>query len=54
MVAEQQLDHRLSRLMHLVAAGGNDHPLGHARRAGRLQLGHLFDLHDAHAASALQ
>ena len=54
MVAEQQLDHRLARLAHFIAVGGDDHALGDHRRAGGLKLGHLLDLHDAHAAGALQ
>ena len=54
MVAEHELEHRLARLTHLVAVRRNDHALGHGRGAGGLQLGHLLDLHDAHAARALQ
>ena len=54
MVAEQQLDHRLARLTHLIAVGRDDHALGHGRGAGGLKLGHLLDLHDTHAAGALQ
>src|ERR1035437_8342952 len=54
VVAEYQLQHRLAGLTHFIAVGGDDHALGHGRGAGGLQLRHLFDLHDAHAASALQ
>ena len=53
MIAEEQLHHRLARLTHFIAIGGNDHALGHDRGAGGLELGHLFDLDHAHAASAL-
>ena len=54
MVAQQQFQHRLARLLDLVAVGGDDHALADHRRARGLQLGHLLDLHQAHAASALQ
>src|SRR5208282_5715418 len=54
MVAEQQLNHRLAGLTHFIAIGRNDHALANHRRAGGLKLGHLLDLHDAHAAGALQ
>ena len=37
-----------------VAVGGDDHAFADHRGAGGLQLGHLLDLHQAHAASALQ
>src|ERR1035437_8322255 len=54
MVAEQQLNDRLAGLTPFIAIVRDDHALGHARRAGSLKLGHLLDLHDTHAASALQ
>ena len=54
MVAQQHLEHRLARLLDLVAVGGDDHALADHRGARGLQLGHLLDLHQAHAASALQ
>ena len=54
MVAEHQLQHCLPCLAHLVAVSRNNHALGYRRGAGGLQFGHLLDLHDAHAASALQ
>ncbi len=54
MVAEQQLQHGLARLLDLVALGADHHALGDRRGAGRLQLGHLLDFHQAHAAGALQ
>ena len=54
MVAQQHLEHRLARLLDLVAVGSDDHALANHRRARSLQLGHLLNLHQAHAASALQ
>src|ERR1035437_398727 len=54
MVAEHKLQHCLARLAHLVAVSRNNHALGYRRRAGSLKLGHLLDLLDANAASALQ
>ena len=54
MVPEQQLDHGLARLTYFIAVGGDDHAFGNHRRTGGLQLGHLLDFDNAHAASALQ
>src|ERR1700733_6518962 len=54
MIAKQQFDHRLASLTHLVAVSGNYHALGDDSGAGRLELRHLLDLDDAHAASALE
>src|SRR5579871_134163 len=54
MVSEEQFQHRLARLLDLVAFGRDHHALADYRRACGLQLGHLFDLHQAHPASALQ
>src|SRR5271165_1031508 len=54
MVAEQQLQHGLSRLLNLVALGGDDHALGDRSGARGLQLGHLLDFHQAHAAGPLE
>ena len=54
MVAEEQLNHRLAGLTHLIAVGRDDHSFGHRGRASGLKLGHLLDLHDTHAARALQ
>ena len=38
----------------LVALGGDDHAFGDRRGAGGLQLRHLFQAHQAHAAGRLQ
>src|SRR5208283_851606 len=54
MVAEQQLQHGLSRLLDLVAFSGDDHALCDRSGAGGLQLGHLLDFDQAHAARALE
>ena len=54
MVGEHQLEHGLARLFDLVALGGDHHALGDRRGARGLQLGHLLDFHQAHAAGALQ
>ena len=54
MVSEQQLDHCLASLAHFVAIGRDNHSFGDDGGARGLELRHLLDLHDAHAASALQ
>ena len=54
MVAEQQLDHGFASLADLVAVGGDDHAFADDGSAGGLELGHLLDFDDAHAACALQ
>ena len=54
MVPKQQFNHRLARLVDLRRIGGDDHALTDHRGAGSLQLGHLLDLDQAHAAGALQ
>ncbi len=54
MIPKQHFDHALARLTDLFAVRGNNHAFGDARRAGGLQLRHLFDPHQAHAAGALQ
>ena len=54
MIAEQQFQHRLARLPDFVGLGGDDHALGDRRGARGLQLRHLLDFHQAHAAGALQ
>jgi hypothetical protein len=40
--------------MNLGSVGRNNHALADHGGAGGLQLGHLFNFHQAHAASALQ
>ena len=54
MIPQQQFDHRLPRLLDLFAIRSDDHPFADHRGTRRLQLWHLLDLHQAHAASALQ
>ena len=54
VVAEQQLQRGLARLRDLGRLGRDDHALGDRRGAGGLQLRHLLDAHDAHAAGGLQ
>ncbi len=54
MIAKQHLHHAFARLVDFVIVRGYRHPLGDHRRAGGLQLRHLLDPHQAHAASALQ
>src|SRR5579862_2582891 len=54
MVPEQQFKHRLAGLLDLITFGGDDHALADHRGAGGLQFGHFLDLHQTHAASALQ
>src|ERR1019366_1309810 len=54
MVGEHQLEHGLARLFDLVAFGGDHQALSYWSGARGLQLGHLLDFHQAHAAGALQ
>ena len=54
MVAEQQLQRGLAGLGDLGRLGLDDHAFGDRRGAGGLQLGHLLDADDAHAAGGLQ
>ena len=54
MIGEQHFEHGLARLLDLRTVGGDDHAFADHRGAGGLQLGHFLDLHQAHAASALQ
>ena len=54
MVRQQQLEHRLARLLDLVALGEDHHALGDGRGARRLQLGHFLDLDQTHAARAAE
>jgi hypothetical protein len=50
MVDEQELEHARTGGGGLRIPGAHDHALGADGRARRLQLRHLFDLDDAHAA----
>src|SRR5207249_7190099 len=50
MVDQEELEHALLVLVHLLGSGFDDHALGHVDGTGRLQLGHLLDLDQAHAA----
>ena len=54
MVAEQQLQRGFAGLGDLGRLGLDDHALGDRRSAGGLELGHLLDADDAHAAGGLQ
>ena len=54
MIAQQQFHHALARLLDLVAVSDYNHAFAYDRGAGSLQLGHLLDFHQAHAARALQ
>ena len=53
MVGEQELQHVLARGGHLRRFRADHHALGHGKRAGGHQLGHLFHFHQAHAAGGL-
>ena len=53
MVDQQELEHAGARRGHLVGPRVDDHAFGADRRARRLQLRHLLDLHDADAAGAV-
>ena len=52
VVGQQELQHRAPAVLGLVALGVHDHPLGHGRVAGDLELGDLLHLHEADAAVA--
>ena len=54
MIGQQHLDHRLASLLDLVALGSGHHALSDRSGACGLQLGHLLDFDQAHAAGALQ
>ncbi len=54
MVAEQHLQHRFARLPHFVVLAADRHAFADHRGARGLQLRHLLDPHQAHAARALQ
>src|SRR4051812_31063600 len=54
MIAEQELDGSLARLLDLVTLAGDDHAISDGNRARGLQLRHLLDADDAHAAGGLQ
>ena len=54
MISQQHFHHGLARLADFIAIRSDDHALADHGRAGRLQFGHLLDLHQAHAACALQ
>src|SRR4051812_13728803 len=54
MIAEQKLDGGFARLLYLVTLIGDDHAVSDRHGAGGLQLGHLLDADDAHAARGLK
>ena len=54
MIGEQKLEHRALRFFNLVALSGDDHAVSADDGAGRLQLRHLLDSHETHAAGCLQ
>ena len=54
VIREQEFDHVLARFVDLIGVGLHDHAVGGDQGAGGLQLGHLLDFHEAHAARGLQ
>ena len=54
MVAEQELERGFAGLRDVGGLGEDDHAFGDRCGAGGLELGHLFDADDAHAAGGLQ
>ncbi len=53
MVDEEELEHPRARLDDVRGPRRYDHAVGAGRRARRLQLRHLLDLHDADAARSV-
>ena len=47
MISEEKLQHRSPAILSFVALGVHDHPFGHGRIAGDLELGDLLHLHQA-------
>ena len=54
MIRQQEFQHVLARLTHLLSIRSNDHAFRRHQRARRLQLRRLLHLHQAHAACCLQ
>src|ERR1043166_1608822 len=54
VVRQEELDHPAPRLLDLLALGRDDHAARAGDRARRLQLRHLLDAHEAHAARRLK
>src|SRR5437870_2014444 len=54
VITQKQFNHALASLMDFRRIGAYRHAFADNRGAGSLQLGHFFDLDQAHAASALQ
>ncbi len=52
VVDEQELDHRVLRVLHAVGLRVDDHAVLDGRRARSLELRHSLDLDQAHAAGA--
>ena len=50
MIDQQELHHRFAHRQHLRALGQHRHAFRHLGVTGDLQLGHLFDLNQTHAA----
>src|SRR5262249_27102293 len=53
MVDQEELEHAGARRLHVRRPRRYDHAVGADGRTGGLQLRHFFDLHDAHAARAV-
>ena len=54
VIAEQELEGGLAGLRDVGGLGEDDHAFGDRGGAGGLELGHLLDAHDAHAAGGLE
>jgi hypothetical protein len=54
MIGEQELEHVLARAVHLHGIGPDDHAVGCDQSARGLELRHLFNFHQTHAACRLQ
>ena len=54
MISQQKLNHRTLGFLNLFTLRRDDHAVGANDRAGGLQLRHLLNAHQAHAARGLQ
>ena len=54
MITQQKLDHGFAGLADFIGFGGNHHSVSDLDGAGGLQLRHLLNAHQTHAAGSLE